>query len=232
MYFVHKKGVKQNRGPLSKLVLLLSIIGFAGGMYLLVLVATPSLPFLYPMEEIDATKLPVPTADRIYIPKIGVSVEFKSGGEEVLDDSVWHRFPERGDPESGGNFILSAHRFEIGLTPAETRRKSPFYHIAKLEVGDQVIIDFNGKRYGYEITERTKVEPTQIEIEDPTDEHRLTLYTCTLQGHADGRDVFFAKMLGEVVDGSIIPLGDDVEASEEDDAPGELSETDSSAIEL
>lgn len=202
MYFAHKKGSKGS-SLLGKALLVLGVAGVLGGLYLLILVMTPNVPFLYPVTEIDAKSLPKPQADMVYIPKIGVSVPFKSGGAEVLDDGVWHRFPERGDPAAGGNFILSAHRFEIGFTPAETRRKSPFYHVGKLTVGDQILVDFAGKRYGYEITEKSKVKPTQVKIEAPTDGPRLTLYTCTLQGQADGRDVFFAKPLGEVVDGSL-----------------------------
>lgn len=203
MYFAHKKGSKQESGLLSKALLVAALFGLCGGIYLLILVMTPNVPFLYPLQEIDAKNLPKPAENKVYIPKIGVSVTFESGGAEVLDDGVWHRFPERGDPVKGGNFILSAHRFEIGFTPAETRRKSPFYHVGKLEVGDQILVDFEGKRYGYEITEKKKVQPNQVEIEAPTDEPRLTLYSCTLQGQADGRDVFFAKPLGEIFEGSV-----------------------------
>lgn len=203
MYFSHKQGVKKRNSLLSKVLLVMAIGGMAGGVYLLILVLTPNVPFLYPVQEIDAKSLPKPQENKVYIPKIGVSVVFTNGGPEALDDGVWHRFPERGDPVQGGNFILSAHRFEIGFTPAETRRKSPFYHVGNLAIGDQILVDFEGKRYGYQITEKKKVQPDQVEIEAPTDEPRLTLYSCTLQGQADGRDVFFAKPLGEVVDGSL-----------------------------
>lgn len=171
---------------------------FCGGLYLLLLVLTPNIQPFYPVEAIDVNALGKPQGDRIIIPKVGINVEFRSGGAEVLNDYAWHRFPERGDPVEGGNFIISAHRFEIGLTPGETRRKSPFYHIEKVDVGDQVIIDYKGKRYGYEIIEKTKVKPNQVEIEAPSEEAKLTIYTCTLGGENDGREVFIAKPLGEV----------------------------------
>lgn len=203
MYFLHKHGVKKGQTIGSKILLCLSVFGLGGGLYLLLLVLTPNIPMLYPVHEIDARSLPKPAEDKVYIPKIGVSVHFKTGGPEVLNDGVWQRFPERGDPTKGGNFILSAHRFEVGFTPAETRRKSPFYHVGKLEVGDHILVDFQGKRYGYEIYEMKKVKPNQVEIEEATEEPRLTLYTCTLQGQADGRDVVFARPLGEVKDGMV-----------------------------
>jgi len=185
------------------LLALVSVVALAAGLYLLVLVLTPNVPGLYPVQAIDIKTLPTPTGDRVYIPKVGVNVPLETGGPEALEKGAWHRFPERGDPVSGGNFIVSAHRFAIGYTPGEVRRKSPFYHIDKLAVGDQIIVDFQGKRYGYEITEHKEVTPTQVDIEAPTAEPRLTLYTCTLKGEADGREVYYAKPLGEVKNGSV-----------------------------
>lgn len=203
MRFKHKKNVKQSGGKrwLNKLLLVVSIACFAGGIYLLVLVLTPNVPVLYPVTEINPKTLPKPAGDRVYIPKIGVDVPINTGGPEALNDGAWHRYPERGDPVAGGNFILSAHRFSIGLTPGETKKRSPFYHINKLKTGDQILIDFGGKRYGYEITKHTEVKPTQVEIEAPLaegEEPHMTLYTCTLKGEADGREVYYAKPLGEV----------------------------------
>lgn len=206
MHFKHYHGVvrkKGNRPFMRGLFLVLSGVMFVGGVYLLLLVMTPNIPAFFPVQEIDAKRLPVPSEDRVYIPKIGISVTLHAGGPEVLEEGAWHRFPERGDPEEGGNFIVSAHRFSLGVTPDQTRRKSPFYHIDKLAVGDQIIVDFKGKRYAYAVEEAKNVAPDQVEIESETDEPRLTLYTCTLKGESDGREVFFAKPLGEVVDGAI-----------------------------
>lgn len=200
MQFTHKQGARSRGGLVNKALLLLSVAGFMGGIYLLVLVLTPSIPVLYPVQPIDAKTLSEPTGNRVYIPKIGVDVAMESGGADALERGSWHRFPERGDPVNGGNFIISAHRFSLGATPGQTRTKSPFYHIDKLEVGDQILVDFEGKRYGYEVTEEKSVRPDQVEIEAPLsdEESRLTLYTCTLKGESDGREVFFAKLLGEV----------------------------------
>lgn len=208
MRFEHQKGVvrdRRRRGLFSAVLLIVALAGLAGGIYLLLLVLTPKIPVLYPVSEINVKSLPAPaiSQDRIYIPKIGVNVALATGGAEALDKGAWHRFPERGDPVKGSNFIVSAHRFSIGLTPGETRVKSPFYHVDKLAVGDQILVDFNGKRYGYEITKRFPVKPTQTEIETETDEARMTLYTCTFKGENDGRDVFYAKPLGEVINGMV-----------------------------
>ena len=211
MRFVHKRGVKKSgamapKELLRKALLVLSIGGLAGGIYLLILTMTPNIPILFPVEPIDAKSLPEPSGDRVYIPKIGVNVSLATGGPEALDKGSWHRFPERGDPIKGGNFIVSAHRFSIGATPGQTRQKSPFYHADKLEIGDQLLVDFQGKRYGYEIISHNEVKPNQTENEAPLlegEDPKLTLYTCTLKGESDGREVYVAKPLGEVHDGMV-----------------------------
>lgn len=208
MRFVNEKhnSKPHKRVWLNRFLLFLSAILLAAGIYLLALVLTPNIAALSPPKEIDIKALSEPTVDRIYIPKIGVDVPLIDGGTEVLDKGAWHRFPERGDPEKGGNFIISAHRFSLGLTPGKTRTKSPFYHIEKLDTGDQIIVDFNKKRYGYEITSHKQVKPNETSIEDSLDsgdDPRMTIYTCTFKGESDGREVFFAKPLGEVVDGNV-----------------------------
>lgn len=203
MRFHHKRlaGGAGGRRWLRRLLLGLSIVLLAGGVYLLVLVLTPNVPVLFPVEPINAKELPAPQGDKVYIPKIGVTVDLLNGGPETLEKGAWHRYPERGDPVNGGNFIISAHRFSLGATPGQTRQRSPFYHVDKLAVGDQILVDFQGKRYGYEITEKKSVKPNQVEIEDTLKEGespKLTLYTCTFKGENDGREVFIAKPLGEV----------------------------------
>jgi len=108
------------------------------------------------------------------------------------------RVPENGDPLSGGNFVLAAHRFHLGYTPQQTRAQSPFYHIDALDNGDQVYVDYNGVRYAYEVTKRYSVAETDVQIEAPSREAKLTLYSCDLRGPAAGREVVEAKPVGTI----------------------------------
>lgn len=183
----------------GKLLTAAGVLMLGGGLYLLSLVGAPVMMPIISMQPIDPTALasPAETGNRIVIPKIGVDIEYGEG-EVALDNGAQWRWPERGNPEDGGNFIIAAHRFTLAATPGETVRQSPFYHIDKLEMGDQFIVDYNGKRYGYEITEMFDVTPDKIEIEAPTDDNRLTLYSCGLGGASDMRMVIFATPLGEV----------------------------------
>lgn len=177
---------------------LFSIFGsllIAAGLYLLLLVTAPSpyspIALFYPPK-----KPPVLPAERqLYIPKIGVNIVFDSGKVAVLDHEAWWRFPERGNPIIGGNFILSAHRFNLGFLPGETKIKSPFYNLNRLEPGDNVYIDYLHVRYKYQVVRRFSVKPTELSIEDPSAEAKLTLYSCTLRGQADGREVVQATLI-------------------------------------
>ena len=179
---------------------IIAVIMIASGIYLLALISTPLImsQTINPKNNstsqlISKTKDKI-TENRLYIPKIDINLPYASGGAETMEHGAWWRKPENGNPKDGGNFVLSAHRFIMGLTPRQTLRKSPFYNIDKLTVGDEMVIDYNGARYIYVISEKRSVKPEAIEIEQRTDQPQLTLYSCTLGGANDGRDVLIAKL--------------------------------------
>ena len=184
----------------SYILTIIAILMILGGVYLLALISTP----LILSQNIDpkdnqTTQLITKTENkitenRLYIPKIDINLPYSTGGAETMERGAWWRKPENGSPKDGGNFVLSAHRFIMGLTPQQTLRKSPFYNIDKLTVGDEIIIDYNGVRYNYVISEKQSVKPDAVEIEQLTDQPQLTLYSCTLGGANDGRDVIIAKL--------------------------------------
>lgn len=191
-----KRGSKKRAG----LLVCGGILLISGGLYVLSLVTAPIiLPALQIAKPIDAKTLAEPTVtkNRIIIPKIGVDIAYDKG-QQALDNGAEWRRPDSGNPAEGGNFVIAAHRFSLAPTPAETYRKSPFYHIDKLVVGDQILIDYNGTRYGYRVSEILSVSPDQVEIEDRGDIDKLTLYSCTLGGARDGRIVLIGSPLGEV----------------------------------
>lgn len=173
---------------------------FVGGIYSLIVVFAPLFHplFIYPANNattklLDTTPEEKITENRLYIPKIDINLPFAAGGAEVMERGAWWRQPENGNPADGGNFVLSAHRFIMGITPQQTLRKSPFYNLHRLERGDQLTVDYNGKRYIYIIDEIKRVNPKAVEIEQRTELPQLTLYSCTFGGANDGRDVFIAK---------------------------------------
>ena len=188
--------------PKTKAVIAVISMGLiVAGAYLLITALSPLLisPDLNASDN-STTELLKSTESKaeqshLYIPKINVNVPFGTGDASALERGAWWRQPQNGNPVDGGNFVLSAHRFIMGLTPQQTLRESPFYHIDKLTVGDELIVDYKGARYTYVISKIYAVKPDAIEIEQRTDQPQLTLYSCTLGGSADGREVIVAKPL-------------------------------------
>ena len=193
----------RSRSLLSFTLISVAILCFAGGIYLLWTALSPEIATrLIDPENNQTTRLLAETKDEtppephLYIPKIDVNVPYTTGTEAVMERGAWWRKPNNGNPKDGGNFVLSAHRFIMGVTPEQTRRQSPFYSINKLALGDEIIVDYHGHRYTYEITKIYSVTPDAIEIEAPTEDARLTLYSCTLGGASDGREVIIARLKG------------------------------------
>lgn len=161
--------------------------------------ATLLAPQLTPIPYISASPIDLnkqndatDNRNRVQIDKMGIEVPFFTGDANVLEKGAWHRKPENGNPEKGGNFILAAHRFEIGNTPGETRRKSPFFKIDSLVIGDKIRVFYQKKWYTYSVSDKIEVTPTSLYIENPSVEPRLTLYSCMLSGAAAGRYVIIA----------------------------------------
>ena len=177
----------------------IAIVMVLAGLYMLCTAMYPLVHFgLINQANSSTTRLIEQTAgeitdNRLYIPKIDINLPYSTGDARTMENGAWWRVPENGNPEDGGNFVLSAHRFIMGITPEQTLRKSPFYNIDKLAVDDQIIIDYSGRRYTYKISQIFSVKPEAIEIENRTDEPQLTLYSCTLGGASDGREVIIAK---------------------------------------
>lgn len=166
----------------------------------------PAAPSVLVPSDVVAKKLvdnqPALTENKLYLPKINVDVAVVpiDGNEKAaLEKGAIHRAPQSGNPEAGGNFVIAAHRFNLGLTPSGTRAKSPFYHLDKVDIGDDIYVDYGGVRYAYKVIETKSVRPDAIEIEQFTEDDRLTLYTCELAGPKAGRDVVIAEPQGTIV---------------------------------
>ncbi len=192
-YHIDEKPEKKGKKKHKVLFTVIAMMLLAGGAYTFLLVQSPEILATQPNTEEKQTLLTESKENFIKIERINLLVPFHEGDTEItLESGAWHRFPERGDPENGGNFILSAHRFQLGLTPNSTVDKSPFYHIDKLQEDDIIDIFYNNSWYKYQIKKTYSVEPDAVEIEEPSEEAKLTLYSCTLGGSADGRVVIEA----------------------------------------
>lgn len=131
----HKPQPEKKRKPKRWRKLLAMIISLAmilGGLYILFILIIPKVS--RPSEKSIRQRAETVTQDKnqVFIPSVGIQSEIKEGGIDILDQGVvWHRLPERGNPEKGGNFILTGHSFVWGYTPQEVTKQSVFYHLAK-----------------------------------------------------------------------------------------------------
>lgn len=114
----------------------------------------------------------IPKANTLVIPKMYLREEIHEGVyADTLSKGVWRR-PHTSAPDIGGNTVLAGHRFMYS-------NQAVFYHLDKITVGDQVVIYWDGAKYEYHVVRIYEVDPTAVEIENDTNEPRLTIYTCT-----------------------------------------------------
>lgn len=139
-------------------------------------------------SENDNLEAVPPTENTVVIPGIQVDEAIIEGDVPgTVDLGVWRR-PQTSTPDKGSNTVIVAHRFayDSGAT---------FYHLDKIKVGDKFAVWWEGEEYVYEVFEQKVVPATAIEIEGPTAEPIVTLYTCTPVWTAVDRLVVIARLV-------------------------------------
>lgn len=199
MKYNYKEGVEKHK---SRAWAAFSVLGIVSGLYMLVNAMSPAVYSALTPPDATAKKLlelkPDTTQNRAFIPKINLEMAIVPvQGDELkaLENGAIQRAEASGNPKEGGNFVLTANRFSLGMTPGKTKQKSPLYYIGKVAKGDDVFIDYEGVRYAYKVESRETVAMADDNIESSTDESRLTLYTTTANGH----EVLLAKPVGKIV---------------------------------
>jgi sortase A len=135
--------------------------------------------------------LPVPTpgpqqAIQIDIPAIAVLnwPVVQGDGWEQLKKGVAQHIPSA-NPGELGNVILSGHNDVFGEV---------FRELDKLQPGDQVVLYSMQQQFTYRVTETLIVEPTQVEVMEPTSDATVTLISCYPYMVDDQRIVVIAKL--------------------------------------
>ncbi len=176
------------------LVILVSLLLIGGGLYILFILLVPVVSRPSEKSVRAQAEVIVQNKNQVFIPSVGIQSEIKEGGIDILDQGVvWHRLPERGNPEKSGNFILTGHSFVWGYTPQEVTKQSVFYHLSETKEGDEIIVHWNDKKYTYIVRQKQTVKPDATEVEKMSDKPKLTIYTCTTGGASDGRVVIVAE---------------------------------------
>lgn len=155
--------------------------------------ALPSGEELVVQEMVGDTAQAVPTENKLRIDRIGVNAVIHEGGEEQLAFGIWH-LPRTSTPDQGGNTVLSGHRWAF-----EREDGRSLYDLDELQIGDAIEVTWEGELYRYRMVADQVVSPDQVEILTPTDDARLTLFTCTPLFSTANRLVITAT-LDEVID--------------------------------
>ncbi len=162
-------------------------------------------------NEVETENLvEAPKDNRLVIPGIQLDEGVIVGQDvNLVNIGVWHR-PKTSTPDQGSNTVLVGHRFSYN-SPAT------FYHLDKMDHGDKFAIWWEGKEYVYEVFQTVVVAPSAIEIEGPSEEPMVTLYTCTPVWTAANRLVIKARLVNTDVlneDDAIVPQ--ELEPAKED----------------
>ncbi len=135
---------------------------------------------------------PIPAENTLVIPKILLQQTIHEGKSPypALNKGLW-RYPKGSNPALAGNTVISGHRFTYG-GPAV------LYHLDKIAVDDAIFIYWEKQKHEYRVEEISIVPPGATEIQAPTPEPTLTIYTCTPLVTAKNRLVIRAKLVSEV----------------------------------
>jgi sortase A len=130
-----------------------------------------SKPIKISLDKGDSVAAIDRSYDHIVIPKLQLDERIYDGTADYLVHlGVWRR-PQTSRPGEGSNTVMVGHRFTYN-------GPSVFYHLDKLEAGDEILVIWSGRLYLYRVFDKRDVDPTEVAIESQTDKERLTLYTC------------------------------------------------------
>lgn len=130
-------------------------------------------PHLRPLVQ-AYYNIPIPTqgpenGTRIQIPAINVDAPIVQGdGWEQLKKGVAQR-PGTADPGRNGNMVLSGHNDVFGEV---------FRYLDRLKPGDEITVYTQQRSYTYVVTGWELVEPTRVDVMDPTSNATITLISC------------------------------------------------------
>lgn len=141
----------------------------------------------------NPTPPPTPEGEAIAVMKIckiGVEKAIVSGvDDETLKKAPGH-YPDTPMPGQPGNSAIAGHRTTYG---------APFFRLDEMEPGDPILVSTAQGRFRYEVSEKTVVTPSRVEVLDPTPDNRLTLTTCEPRFSNAKRLIVVAKLIGDAV---------------------------------
>ena len=151
----------------------------------------------------------IPADPTITIPKINVHAPViyepstaDAAFQTALESGVVH-YGNTAVPGQTGNVAIFGHSSNDWWQPGNY--KFVFVLLDKLTPGDQITIDYQSKRYTYEVTGSQVVDPTNVSVLNQTSTPTLSLITCTPPGTSWKRLVVTAKQVDPSPGGDATP---------------------------
>jgi sortase A len=145
--------------------------------------------------------IPVNTTFSIQIPKIGVNANVVKNVDpynstiyqKALTQGVAHALGS-GLPGFPGNVFIFAHSANSWYQANQFN--AIFYLTDKLDIGDDITINYDNSEYKYKITEKKIVKNNEINyLTNSSQDQSLTLMTCWPPGTTLSRLIIMAKSL-------------------------------------
>lgn len=177
--------------------------------------ARTPLPTTHAAADTSGTTLPeltnlnfevVPPDNRIIIPSIGKNIPIQDISSDNLIQENWQaleedlqkglqkgvvRYPGTAIPGQIGNVFITGHSSYYLWDPG--KYKDVFALLHNVEIGDQITVFYEQKKFTYTVTEKKVVSPNDVDVLKQTDDKRLTLMTCTPIGTALNRLIIVAE---------------------------------------
>jgi len=117
------------------------------------------------------------TAPTFYLKKGDLEIEapiVKGITDEDLTQGIGHH-PDSAWPNQKGNVVLAGHSFSLD---PDNKYGTVFENLRELEVGDEVQITYQSKKYIYKIFKKETVGASDMTLMGPAENWQLTFYTC------------------------------------------------------
>jgi len=153
--------------------------------------------------EFEQIPAPVDVNFGIVIPKIGVNVKVVSN-VDAENPSLFTKALKQGVahaagtalPDQEGTVFIFGHSTDYAWNVA--RFNAVFYQIKDLEIGDEINVFYDARRYFYKVTEKRTVSATDTGfLTEPVIGRRLVLQTCWPPGTTKERLLVFARPVGQ-----------------------------------
>lgn len=178
----------------------LAVVCLGIGMYL-VLAPFVGLPFSssndFPsgkkIVEIDTTNIQNLKDQPNYLeftsgPKIRSEIIEGSNIGVIDNGGLWRVQKSSNNPEQS-NMVVVGHNFTYDNT------HPPFRDLTQVKGGDTIRLVYNNKLYNYKVTNTAVHSPEDLFVENPSDQPKLTLYTCYPMFMARERFVVTAEQI-------------------------------------